>query len=84
MPRATEADRALHVLTLTPFFPSEQNEVNGCFIAEPIEHLKQSGIDSSVIAVSPIISSKANESVGAGGLGAISTSAGKFRAGKRR
>src|SRR5271169_4045704 len=44
----------LHVLTLTPFFPSDQNEVNGCFVAEPIEQLKQFGVDSSVIAVSPI------------------------------
>jgi glycosyltransferase involved in cell wall biosynthesis len=47
-------ESALHVLTLTPFFPSDQNEVNGCFIAEPIEQLKQFGVDSSVIAVSPI------------------------------
>ena len=44
----------LHVLTLTPFFPSDQNEVTGCFIAEPIEPLRQFGVDSSVIAVSPI------------------------------
>jgi teichuronic acid biosynthesis glycosyltransferase TuaC len=44
----------LHVLTLTPFFPSDQNEVSGCFIAEPIEQLKQIGVDSSVIAVAPI------------------------------
>ena len=36
MSRAAELDSALHVLTLTPFFPSDQNEVNGCFIAEPV------------------------------------------------
>jgi glycosyltransferase involved in cell wall biosynthesis len=47
-------DRALYVLTLTPFFPSDINEVSGCFIAEPIEQLKQFGVDSSVIATSPI------------------------------
>lgn len=51
---APDAGSALHVLTLTPFFPSDQNEVSGCFIAEPIEQLKQFGVDSSVIAVSPI------------------------------
>ncbi len=45
---------ALHVLTLTPFFPSDQNEVLGCFVAEPIVELKQFGVESSVIAVSPI------------------------------
>jgi glycosyltransferase involved in cell wall biosynthesis len=44
----------LHVLTLTPFFPSDRNEVSGCFVAEPIAQFKQFGIDSSVIAVSPI------------------------------
>jgi len=44
----------LHVLTLTPFFPSDQNEVSGCFVAEPLELLRQFGVDSSVIAVSPI------------------------------
>src|SRR5271157_1843393 len=44
----------LHVLTITPFFPSNQNEVNGCFIAEPIEQLQQFGVDSTVIAVAPI------------------------------
>ncbi len=45
---------ALHVLTLTPFFPSDQNEVFGCFVAEPIQELEQFGVKSSVIAVSPI------------------------------
>ena len=54
MSPAAEAGSALHVLTLTPFFPSDQNEVSGCFIAEPIEPLKQFGVDSSVIAISPI------------------------------
>ena len=54
MSRATGAVSALHVLTLTPFFPSDQNEVRGCFVAEPIEQLSQFGIDPSVIAASPI------------------------------
>ncbi len=49
-----EVSSRLHVLTLTPFFPSRQNEVSGCFIAEPIEQLRQFGVDSSVIAVAPI------------------------------
>lgn len=51
---AAEVNSALHVLTLTPFFPSKQNEVSGCFIAEPIEQLTRFNIDSSVIAVSPL------------------------------
>jgi teichuronic acid biosynthesis glycosyltransferase TuaC len=41
-------------LALTPFFPSDQNEVSGCFVAEPIEQLREFGVDSSVIAASPI------------------------------
>ncbi len=49
-----DASSALHVLTITPFFPSDQNEVSGCFIAEPIEQLQQFGVDSSVIAVASI------------------------------
>jgi teichuronic acid biosynthesis glycosyltransferase TuaC len=58
MSRAAEAGPALHVLTLTPFFPSNQNEVSGCFIAEPIEQLIQSGVDSIVIAATPIYRSR--------------------------
>lgn len=54
MSRAGDVVSAPHVLTLTPFFPSDKNEVNGCFVAEPIEQLRQFGVDSSVIAVSPI------------------------------
>ncbi len=44
----------LHVLTLTPFFPSARDEVSGCFIAESNQHLKQFGVTPSVIAVAPI------------------------------
>jgi len=54
MAATTNTAARLHILTLTPFFPSNENEVNGCFIAEPIEQFKLFGIDSSVIAVSPI------------------------------
>src|ERR1700674_483136 len=54
MSRAADWVSTLHVLTLTPFFPSDRNEVNGCFVAEPIEQFKQFGIDSSVVAVSPV------------------------------
>jgi glycosyltransferase involved in cell wall biosynthesis len=54
MSRPADWVSTLHVLTLTPFFPSNQNEVSGCFVAEPIDQFKQFGVDSSVIAVSPI------------------------------
>jgi glycosyltransferase involved in cell wall biosynthesis len=54
MSPATNASKRLHVLTLTPFFPSDRNEVSGCYVAEPIEELRRSGVDCSVMAVSPI------------------------------
>ncbi len=47
-------DRTLNVLTITPFFPSRENEVGGCFVAETIPELARLGIVSSVIAVSPL------------------------------
>jgi len=43
--------RPLHVLTLTPFYPSNRNEVAGCFVAEPIKILESMGVESSVQAV---------------------------------
>jgi glycosyltransferase involved in cell wall biosynthesis len=45
---------ALHVLTLTPFFPSAGDEVSGCFIAESSRQLEQLGVTSSIIAVTPL------------------------------
>jgi teichuronic acid biosynthesis glycosyltransferase TuaC len=44
----------LHVLTLTPFFPSTDDEVSGCFIAESNKQLEQFGVMPSVVAVTPI------------------------------
>jgi teichuronic acid biosynthesis glycosyltransferase TuaC len=52
--RSGEIASTLHVLTLTPFFPSLGNEVSGCFIKEPIDYLGHLGVASSVIAASPI------------------------------
>jgi teichuronic acid biosynthesis glycosyltransferase TuaC len=50
LPEATP----LHVLTLTPFFPSRENEVGGCFVKEPLDALTMLGVTSTVIAVAPI------------------------------
>ena len=44
----------LHVLTLTPFYPSAGDEVSGCFVAESLEQLRHEGVDSTVIAVSTL------------------------------
>jgi teichuronic acid biosynthesis glycosyltransferase TuaC len=44
----------LHVLTLTPFYPSETCEVNGCFVAESLAELSSRYVLSSVIGVDTI------------------------------
>jgi glycosyltransferase involved in cell wall biosynthesis len=43
----------LRVLTLAPFYPSQENPAQGCFIAEPLEELKSQAVNSDVIAVQP-------------------------------
>jgi len=43
-----------HVLTLTPFFPSRENDVNGCFVKEPLDLLAELGFSSTVIAATPL------------------------------
>lgn len=64
LPPLSEAAN-LHVLTLTPFFPSLENEVGGCFIQEPLDALADHGITSSVIAVRPIYSPQQHSNPGA-------------------
>jgi teichuronic acid biosynthesis glycosyltransferase TuaC len=44
----------LHVLTLTPFYPSNASQVNGCFVAEALTQLHARGVLSSVIAIDSI------------------------------
>lgn len=44
----------LHVLTLTPFYPSDGDEVSGCFVAEALRQIEAQGAASSVIAVDSI------------------------------
>lgn len=43
----------IHVLTLTPFYPSETNDAGGCFIAEPLPWLEKIGVANHVLAVQP-------------------------------
>ncbi|MGB9181528.1 MAG: glycosyltransferase [Pyrinomonadaceae bacterium] len=52
MTHASES-HPIHVLTLTPFYPSERDEVDGTFVAEPLEHLSAFKVDSTVIAAKP-------------------------------
>ena len=45
--------RPLHVLTLTPFFPTPQDDARGCFVAEPLAWTSQRNIRNQVLAVQP-------------------------------
>ena len=47
-------NRPFEVLTLTPFYPSEHDDSQGSFVAEPLNPLAQSGISSTVLALQPI------------------------------
>jgi teichuronic acid biosynthesis glycosyltransferase TuaC len=44
----------MRVLTLTPFYPTAEDDASGCFIAESVGELQRQGIESSVIAVHPM------------------------------
>jgi teichuronic acid biosynthesis glycosyltransferase TuaC len=43
----------MHVLTITPFYPTAADDASGCFIAESVGEVQRPGIESSVIAVHP-------------------------------
>jgi glycosyltransferase involved in cell wall biosynthesis len=45
--------RSLHVLTLTPFYPSDRDDASGCFVSEALDGLAQAGIHNTVLAVQP-------------------------------
>jgi teichuronic acid biosynthesis glycosyltransferase TuaC len=45
--------RNLHVLTLTPFYPSDRDDASGCFISEPLDWLAREAIRNTVLAVQP-------------------------------
>lgn len=54
-----------HVLTLTPFYPTQDDDASGCFVAEPLRWLTRSGIRNTVFAVQPFYRelSRGNSSV---------------------
>jgi len=84
------ATRPLHVLTITPFYPTIGNESSGCFVAEPLAELSAAGVRSTVFAVEPFYRPKPYSSASApeatwyrypalpGGLGLASSGKGLF------
>ena len=53
LPQA-HGEKQLHVLTLAPFYPQEEDEGSGCFIAEPLPELEKWGVRHSVIVAAPL------------------------------
>lgn len=52
------AVKPIHVLTITPFYPSQNDDAAGCFVAEPLDALANSGIANTVFAVQPFYRAK--------------------------
>jgi teichuronic acid biosynthesis glycosyltransferase TuaC len=44
----------MHVLTITPFYPSAADDASGCFVAEANRELEKQGVQCSVIATHPV------------------------------
>lgn len=80
-------NHALHLLTLTPFYPSGLDDAEGCFVAEPLPAVEQQGIVNTVLAVQPFYRARSTASATAvpaqwaqypglpGGLGLASSGA---------
>lgn len=45
---------SLHLVTLTPFYPTDRDNASGCFISEPLNALQRMGIRNSVFAAQPM------------------------------
>ena len=48
----------IHVLTLTPFYPSAEDDAAGCFVSEPIDALRRFGAENTVFALQPFYRKK--------------------------
>lgn len=51
-----------HVLTLTPFYPTNQDDAAGCFVYEPLPWLSKLGIRNTVFAAQPFYRGTFNSS----------------------
>jgi glycosyltransferase involved in cell wall biosynthesis len=43
----------IHVLTLTPFYPTAHDDANGCFVSEPLAALAEIGVSNAVLGTQP-------------------------------
>jgi teichuronic acid biosynthesis glycosyltransferase TuaC len=51
---AASSPGRMHVLTITPFYPTATDDANGCFVAEPLAALSKLGVVHSIFAVAPL------------------------------
>jgi teichuronic acid biosynthesis glycosyltransferase TuaC len=56
----TDPGRSIHVLTLTPFYPSRNDDASGCFVSEPLAWLGKMGVRNTVFAVQPFYRGKSH------------------------
>ncbi len=49
-----DPNNPLHVLTLTPFYPSREDDASGCFVSDPLRWLAKTGVRNTVFAVQPL------------------------------
>jgi glycosyltransferase involved in cell wall biosynthesis len=55
--------QALRILTLTPFYPSAENDFNGCFIRDPLLWTSRMAIANEVIAAKPFYRGRVHSAV---------------------
>jgi len=55
-------NRGLHVLVLTPFYPTLQDDAQGCFVAEALPAVERQGIVNTVLAVQPFYRTRSSPS----------------------
>jgi len=48
-----EPGEAIHVLTLTPFYPVQDDDAQGCFVSEALLRTEALGVENTVLAVQP-------------------------------
>jgi len=55
----------MHLLTLTPFYPTAIDDATGCFVAEPLKTLAANGIQNSILAMEPFYRGHSGENASA-------------------
>src|SRR5579864_1273672 len=57
---STGPGKSIHVLTLTPFYPSRNDDASGRFVSEPLAWLGKMGVRNTVFAVQPLYRGKSH------------------------